>query len=205
MALPEGYPDFVLPLAREPRVIEAFHEARAGLSSSEAAARAGLSRAATRRLLPTLERLGYAERGGAGFQLTRRVPRLGSSFATSNSMATPALPILEQLSAHIHESCPVSVLDGEQIVYLARAAPRRVMTIDLGVGSRLPAYCTSMGRVPPAALPRALTPKTLRDRRKPAAGMNSGVHAARVSPAELLRRILPPLRQHAGLLGQMLP
>jgi len=254
MPLPEGDPDFVLSLARGLQVIEAFHEARRGLSVSAAAARTGLSRAATRRLLLTLESLGYAAHQGPVYHLTPRILRLGFSFVTSNSIATLAVPILEQLSAHIHESCSVSVLDGDEIVYIARSAPKRVMTIDLGPGSRLPAYCTSMGRVLLAALPKAeleaclarvalkaLTPKTLRDRRRlgaairrvhaqgyalvdqelelglrsiavpvvtqtgrVAAAMNSGVHAARVSSAELVARILPPLAAHAKLLGQML-
>jgi IclR family pca regulon transcriptional regulator len=255
MPLPEGHPDFVLSLARGLQVIEAFHEARKELSVSEVAARTGLSRAATRRLLITLESLGYAEHLGPMFRLTSRILRLGFSFVTSNPIATLALPILEQLNAHIHESCSVSVLDGGQIVYIARSAPKRVMTIDLGTGSRLPAYCTSMGRVLLAALPKAeletylaetdlhpLTPKTILDRERLAevigqvqaqeyalvdeelelglrsiavpvtsqtgrvvAAMNSGVHAARVSPAELLERILPPLSERAQLLGQMLP
>ncbi len=254
MSLPEGDPDFVLSLARGLQVIEAFHEARHGLSVSEAATRTGLSRAATRRLLITLESLGYAAHQGPLFHLTSRILRLGFAFVTSNSIATLALPILEQLSAHIHESCSVSLLDGGQIVYVARSAPKRVMTIDLGTGSRLPAYCTSMGRVLLSALPkgeldaylantelRAMTPKTIRDRKRLAvairrvraqgyalvdeelelglrsiavpvvsqtgrtvAAMNSGVHAARVTAAELVERILPALRDHARLLGQML-
>ena len=255
MPLPKGDPDFVLSLARGLQVIEAFHEARNGLRVSEAAGRTGLSRAATRRLLITLEALGYAEHSGHMFHLTSRILRLGFSFITSNSIATLAVPILEQLSAHLHESCSVSVLDGDQIVYVARSAPKRVMTIDLGTGSRLPAYCTSMGRVLLAGLPKPefdaylaqtvfkpVTPKTIHDRKRLAAvvrqvhsqgfalvdeelelglrsiaapvvsqtgrvvaAMNSGVHAARVSTSELLERILPPLRDHAKLLGQMLP
>lgn len=255
MSLPETDPDFVLSLARGLQVIEAFHEARDGLSVSEAATRTGLSRAATRRLLITLESLGYAGHDGPLFYLTSRILRLGFSFITSNSITTLALPILEHLSTLIHESCSVSLLDGGQIVYIARSAPKRVMTIDLGTGSRLPAYCTSMGRVLLAALPKpefdaylektdlqALTTKTVHDRKRLAAiirtvhaqgyalvdeelelglrsiavpvisqtrrvvaAMNSGVHAARVSPEELLERILPPLKEHAKLLGQMLP
>ena len=179
MTFPEGDPDFVLSLARGLQVIEAFSGARGGLTVSEAATKTGLSRAATRRLLITLEELGYTERRGAAFQLTSRVLRLGFSFVASNSVAALAVPVLEQLSAQIHESCSVSVLDGEDIVYLARSAPKRVMTIDLGAGSRLPAYCTSMGRVMLAALPKkeldaylkkvelkALTPKTVRGRKR---------------------------------------
>jgi IclR family transcriptional regulator, pca regulon regulatory protein len=143
----EGNPDFVLSLARGLQVIEAFQGERAGLSVSEIADRTKLSRAAVRRLLLTLEMLGYAQRNGAVFHLSSRVLRLGFSFVTSNSLAAMALPVLDQLSAQIHESCSVSVLDGDSIVYIARSAPKRVMTIDLSVGSRLPAYCTSMGRV----------------------------------------------------------
>jgi len=172
-------PDFVLSLARGLQVIEAFHGAQEGLAVSEVAQRTALSRAAVRRLLITLEMLGYAERRGSSFLLTSRILRLGFSFLTSDSLARQAGLVLEQLSRRIHESCSVSILDGSQIVYVARSAPRRVMTIDLGVGSRLPAYCTSMGRVLLAALPEeqietylrktklsAWTPKTVTDRRR---------------------------------------
>jgi len=174
----DANPDFVLSLSRGLQVIEAFHGEREGLTVSAAADRTGLSRAAVRRLLITLELLGYAEKSGASFHLTGRVLRLGFSFATSNSLGGLALPVLEQLSARIHESCSISILDEDQIAYVARSAPRRVMTIDLGVGSRLPAWCTSMGRVLLAALPpgdlerrlmaatlTAHTPKTVTSRR----------------------------------------
>jgi len=255
MAYPAGDPDFVLSLARGLQVIEAFHQKPDGLTVSEAAAATGLSRAAVRRLLITLESLGYAERKDSYFRLTSRILRLGFSFLSSNSLARLSLPILEQLSAHIHESSSVSLLDGAEIVYVARSAPKRVMTIDLGVGSRLPAYCTSMGRVLLSALApaqlsrhlaqtelRALTGKTVYEREelfeiiagvgtrgyalvdeelelglrsiavpvvsqtgRVVAAMNSGVHAARVSCLELVDRILPALRDHARMLGQMLP
>ncbi|HUI57216.1 MAG TPA: IclR family transcriptional regulator C-terminal domain-containing protein [Bryobacteraceae bacterium] len=254
MAVPERDPDFVLSLARGLQVIEAFHEKPDGLTVSEVASKTGFSRAAVRRLLITLETLGYAEHKDSSFRLTSRILRLGFSFISSNSLARLSLPMLEQLSAHIHESCSVSLLDGAQIVYLARSAPKRVMTIDLGVGSRLPAYCTSMGRVLLAALAatdleqylaqaelKPLTQKTICDPEKlvqviaevrsqgyalvdeelelglrsiavpvvsqsgrVVAAMNSGVHAARVSSAELVERILPALVDHSRLLGQML-
>ena len=177
-------PDFVLSLARGLKVIEAFSEAREGLSVSEVAGRTGLSRAATRRLLITLEALGYVQHQGSTFDLTVRVLRLGFSFITSNSIAIAAPPVVEQLSAEICESCAVSLLDGGQIVYVAHSAPKRVMSIDLGIGSRLPAYSTAMGRVLLAALPEAqfdvylartdlqpLTPKTIRDRKPLAAAV----------------------------------
>ncbi len=150
--LEDANPDYVLSLARGLQVIEAFHGQRGGLTVSEIAERTKLSRASVRRLLITLEMLGYAERSGGAFELTSRILRLGFSFVTSNSLAALAAPILEQLSARIHESCSVSVLEGEQIVYVARSAAKRVMTVDLGIGSRLPAYCTSMGRVLLAAM-----------------------------------------------------
>jgi IclR family pca regulon transcriptional regulator len=175
----EGDPDFVLSLARGLQVIEAFHETRDGLTVSDIAGRTKLSRAAVRRLLITLESLGYAARNGSSFHLTGRILRLGFSFLSSDSLTSLALPVLQQLSAEIHESASVSVLDGFEIVYVARSAAKRVMTIDLGVGSRLPAYCTSMGRVLLSALPSAdlsaylshaelkpLTPKTIVNRKR---------------------------------------
>lgn len=176
---PEGDPDFVLSLSRGLSLIEAFHGEKEGLSVSAAAVKTGLSRAAVRRLLITLESLGYAERSGSLFRLTSRILRLGFSFVTSNALAGLASPLLAQVSELIHESSSVSLLDGDHIVYIARSAPKRVMTIDLGVGSRLPAYCTSMGRVLLAALPpdnlarylknvrlKAYTPKTVIDRER---------------------------------------
>ena len=151
----ENDPNYVLSLARGLQVIEAFHGHRGGLTVSDAAGKTGLSRAAVRRLFLTLESLGYAERIGTAFRLTSKVMRLGSSFVTSQALPTLAIPVLEQLSGRIHESCSVSVPDGVEIVHVARAAGKRVMAIDLSVGSRLPAYCTSMGRVLLAALPEA--------------------------------------------------
>jgi IclR family pca regulon transcriptional regulator len=169
-----GDPDYVLSLARGLQVIEAFNDSPRGRTVSDLSAATGLSRAAVRRLLITLEQLGYAQREGAVYRLTTRILRLGFSWLSSTSLASLAVPVLEQLSGRIHESCSVSVLDGEQIVYVARSASNRVMAVDLSVGSRLPAYCTSMGRILLAGLAPAdlraflktaslkrLTPKTL--------------------------------------------
>lgn len=170
-------PDYVLSLARGLQVIEAFNDNPKGRSVSEIAADTGLSRAAVRRLLITLEQLGFTEHEGATHRLTSRILRLGFSFLSSASLPGLATPLLERLSARIHESCSVSVLDGQQIVYVARSASARVMAVDLAVGSRLPAYCTSMGRVLLAGLPKEelsaflkqvtlkrLTPKTITKR-----------------------------------------
>jgi len=100
----------------------------------------------------TLESLGYATHAGPVYRLGTRVLRLGFSFLSSFSLATLAVPILEELTATFHESCSLSALEGDEIVYVARSATKRVMSVGLSIGSRLPAYCTSMGRVLLAAL-----------------------------------------------------
>jgi IclR family pca regulon transcriptional regulator len=170
-------PDFVLSLARGLAVIEAFQDRPDGVTVGDVSSRTGLSRAAVRRLLITLEQLGYATHNGPVYWLGSRTLRLGFSFLSSNSLATLAGPILEQVSAAIEESSSLSALEGDEIVYLARSATRRVLSVGLSIGSRLPAYCTSMGRVMLAALGpeelaayldrvnlRALTPKTISDK-----------------------------------------
>lgn len=250
----EGNPDFVLSLARGLKVIEAFEGNTEGLSAAEISRRTGLSRAAVRRLLITLELLGYAESDGRVYRLKTRVMRLGFSYLSSNSLASIAQPILEHVIELVHESSSVGVLEDDQIVYVARASAKRVMSVGLSVGSRLPAYCTSMGRVLlsdlsdqelSAYLERVVltpvTPKTITDKsllsdvirqvrvegfamndeelelghrsiavpvrtRKGSmvAGMNIGLHAARVSVAEMIHRLLPILREHAQMLGQLL-
>ena len=143
----EGDPNFVLSLARGLRVIEAFDGHKEGFTCAEAARRTGLSRAAVRRLLMTLEMLGYAESKGRLYKLRSRVLSLGSSFISSTSLVAAAQPVLDHITETVHESSSMSVLDGDSIVYVARSSVHRVMSVDLSVGSRLPAYCTSMGRV----------------------------------------------------------
>ncbi|MFD1913025.1 IclR family transcriptional regulator domain-containing protein [Halodurantibacterium flavum] len=140
-------------LAKGLRVIEAFEADRPRLTIAEAAQAAGLDRATARRCLLTLTELGYASYDGKFFALTPRVLRLG--MACLASMPLPALvqPALDRLSQMLGESTSVSILDGDEIVYVARAAQRKVMSISLMPGSRLPAFCTSMGRVLLAALP----------------------------------------------------
>ena len=148
-----GNPDFVLSLCRGLSVMEAFEDHRNGLTVGDIASRTGISRAAVRRLLITLELLGYATHDGSVYRLGSRVLRLGFSFLSSHSLPALAVPILEGISSAIHESSSLSVLEGDEIVYLARSATNRVMSVSLAVGSRLPAYCTSMGRVLLSALP----------------------------------------------------
>jgi len=169
-----GNPDFVLSLARGLRVIESFEGHYEGRSISEIAQSTALSRASIRRLLLTLELLGYVERNRQVYRLKTQVLRLGFSYLSSSSVVEAARPVLERITEQLHESCSMSMLDGGQIVYVARSAASRVLAAGLSVGSRLPAYCTSMGRVLLAALPErelaaylrnlkphAYTPRTL--------------------------------------------
>ncbi len=148
-----GNPDFVLSLARGLRVIESFEGHREGRSIVEIAHSTSLSRAAIRRILHTLELLGYVERSRQVYRLKTQVLRLGFSFLSSSSVVEAARPVLEHISEQLHESSSMSMLDGGQIVYVARSAASRILAAGLSVGSRLPAYCTSMGRVLLASLP----------------------------------------------------
>lgn len=169
-----GNPDFMLSLARGLRVIENFEGHLDGQSILEISQSTGLSRASIRRVLLTLELLGYVERTRQVYRLKTQVLRLGFSYLSSSSVVEAARPVLERISEQLHESSSMSMLDGGQIVYVARSAATRVLAAGLSVGSRLPAYCTSMGRVLLAALPdteleaylrqlkpTAYTPKTI--------------------------------------------
>jgi IclR family transcriptional regulator, pca regulon regulatory protein len=157
-------------------VIECFDASHDKLTIADVARATDLSRAAARRCLLTLVRTGYAEFDGKFFRLTPRVLRLGYAWLSSTALPQLVQPFLERLSEETHESCSASLLDGHEIVYIARSAQRRIMSVGLSVGSRLPAFCTSMGRVLLAARdpedararilagrPRALTPKTVTD------------------------------------------
>jgi len=149
-ARPAGY---VQSLDRGLAVIGCFSAEAPRLTISEVARNTGLTRAAARRFLLTLNALGYVGNDGRQFFLTPRVLRLGYAYLSSLSVADVAQIHLEQLADVVHESCSASVLDGFDIVYVARAATKRIMTISLSVGTRLPAHPTSMGRVLLAALP----------------------------------------------------
>ena len=150
MERPAGY---VQSLDRGLAVICSFSAEWPRLTLSEVARHTGLSRAAARRSLITLQALGYVGSDGRQFYLTPRVLTLGYAYLSSLSLADVAQSHLSDLANDVHESCSASVLDGSDIVYVARAATKRIMTISLSVGTRLPAYATSMGRVLLAALP----------------------------------------------------
>jgi len=140
-------------LAKGLAVIETFTADRPRQTIAEAAAAAGMDRATTRRCLLTLAHQGYADYDGKFFTLTPRVLRLGTACLATMPLPQMVQPWLDALSEELGESSSVSILDGAEIVYVARAAQRKVMSIALMPGSRLPAYCTSMGRVMLAALP----------------------------------------------------
>ena len=120
---------------------------------SDVARATGLSRAAARRFLLTLERLGYVRQAGGRFGLTPRVLELGYAYLSSLTLPEVAQPHLERLVGEVQESSSVSVLDGDDVVYVARVATRRIMSVSISVGTRFPAYATSMGRVLLAGLP----------------------------------------------------
>jgi IclR family pca regulon transcriptional regulator len=144
----EGDPNFMTSLARGLAVIQAFSQRKLALTISQISNKTGFSRAAVRRCLYTLKQLGFAgSEDGRHFFLRPRILALGHSYISSMPLATAAQPVLEHISHQLHESCSIATLDGLEIVYIARANMTRIMSIDLGVGSRLPAFCTSMGRV----------------------------------------------------------
>jgi IclR family transcriptional regulator, pca regulon regulatory protein len=139
--------DFVQSLDRGLAVIKAFGPDRERLSLSEVARATGLTRAATRRFLLTLVKLGYVRNDGREFSLRPRVLELGYAYLSGLGMPEVAAPHLEELVARVRESSSISVLDAQHIVYVARVPTKRIMTVSISVGTRFPAYATSMGRV----------------------------------------------------------
>jgi IclR family transcriptional regulator, pca regulon regulatory protein len=149
-----GDPNFMTSLARGLIVIQAFTQQSPQMTISQLSVKTGLSRAAVRRCLYTLTKLGFAgAEDGSRYSLRPRMLTLSHTYTTSNTLSTAAQPILERMSATLRESFSVATLDGEDIVYIARTHVNRVMAVDLHIGSRLPAYCTSMGRILLAYLP----------------------------------------------------
>lgn len=153
MPIPSG--QYVQSLARGLSVIRAFDNDHPEMTLSDVARKTGLTRATARRFLLTLVELGYVRTDGRLFVLTARVLELGYSYLSGLSLPEIAQPHLEQLSIDLHESTSASVLDGHEIVYVARVPTRRIMTVGINLGTRFPAYATSMGRVHLAALPEA--------------------------------------------------
>ncbi|WP_144148553.1 IclR family transcriptional regulator [Paraburkholderia sp. BCC1884] len=180
---------YVQSFARGLAVIRAFDATRPEQTLTDVAAATGLTRAGARRILLTLQTLGYVEAEGRLFRLTPKILDLGFAYLTSMPFWNLAEPVMEQLSAEVHESCSAAVLDRTEIVYVLRVPTHKIMTINLSIGSRLPAYCTSMGRV----LLSALDDETLE------ATLSSAplyAHTARtVTDKEELKKVIAQVRR----------
>ena len=148
-------PDFVTALARGVAVLLALSDKRRRMSIAQVSHRTGIPRAAARRSLHTLSKLGFVAADDARrFYLRPRVLSFSHGYLSASPLAVLAQPILDRLSESLREACSLAVLDGEEIVYLARSSSSRIMSPALNVGRRLPAYCTSIGLVMLAHLPQ---------------------------------------------------
>lgn len=149
-----GDPDFMTSLARGLAVIRAFSQQERDQTIAQISARTGITRAAVRRCLHTLRKLGYVTVNDRRYSLRPKILSLGHAYLTSTPMSAAAQRFLDQVSATVQESSSLAVLDEEDIVYVVRSpVSTRIMSVDLHPGSRLPAFCTSMGRVLLADLP----------------------------------------------------
>jgi IclR family transcriptional regulator, pca regulon regulatory protein len=147
-------PDFMLSLARGLAAMRALADGGPRLSIGDVARITHVSRASAGRCLHTLETLGYAAASQGTYELTPMVLSLASNYLAAapnqfgvGAIARIAQPVLERVSTQLNESASLAVLDDADIIYIARAAARRILSVELAVGSRLPAACTSMGRV----------------------------------------------------------
>ncbi|MBC7444904.1 MAG: helix-turn-helix domain-containing protein [Polaromonas sp.] len=152
-AAPVPGDSYVQSFARGLEVIRSFSARAPQQTLSEVATRTGLTRAGARRILLTLQTLGYVQSDGRQFRLTPRMLDLGFAYLSSLPIWNLAEPVMQALVEQVKESCSAAVLDATDIVYVLRVPTHKIMSISLGVGSRLPAYCTSMGRMLLSALP----------------------------------------------------
>lgn len=211
----EASPDYVQSLGRGLAVIRAFDAGHPRRTLSEVAKATELTRATARRFLLTLAELGYVRTDGSLFWLTPRVLELGYSYLSGLSLPEVAGPHLETLADRVHESTSVSILDGEDIVYVARVPVSRIMTVSITIGTRFPAFGTSMGRVLLAGLPEAafeeylakatLTPLTDRTiltadqlRAEVRTTRETGYCLVDQELEEGLRSMAAPIRDHTG-------
>jgi IclR family pca regulon transcriptional regulator len=212
---PQVRREFVQGLERGFSVIKAFSAETPSLTIVDVSEKSGLTRAVARRYLLTLKELGYVTQRAQRFLLTPRVLDLGFTYLATQGIAAVAQPHMEKVVDILHESCSVSVLDDRDIVYIARVPAKRIMSINLVVGSRLPAHCTSMGKVLLAALsPEALaavlagpplecrTPRTLCDhaalRKALVVTREQGWAFADGESEQGVRTVAAPLRDRAG-------
>ncbi len=153
--------DYIQSLDRGLQVIQAFSQKSQALTISDVSKLTGLSRPTARRILLTLEHLGFAESANGVFSLTARTLSLGYAYLSSNNSWGIAHSFMREFVHQTGESCSISILDGTDIIYVARVSTKRIMSINLDVGSRLPAYATSMGHVLLANLPKEKLEKYL--------------------------------------------
>ncbi|WP_407526303.1 IclR family transcriptional regulator domain-containing protein [Methylobacterium oryzisoli] len=181
----EHGPDFSEALARGLRIIAAFGAERPRMTLADVAREVDLPRATVRRALFTLGCLGFVKSDGRLFQLTPKVLSLAAAYLASNGLSAMLQQAVEQIAAQLSESCSAAILDGEDVVFIARAGPTRLLGVGVDVGYRIPAYCSSMGRVLLGGLdapdlaafldrirPAPLTPHTLVDRTSLAAAIH---------------------------------
>lgn len=140
-------PSFMTSLARGLAVIKAFSDQRRSLTIAQISHRTGIPRAAVRRCLYTLRQLGYVDSEANNFSLKPKILTLGYSYLSSTPLTVSAQPCLNGISRALNESCSLAVLDEDEVLYVSRSATSRIMSVALNTGSRLPAYCTSLGRV----------------------------------------------------------
>lgn len=208
-------PSFMTSLARGLAVVQAFSDSRKPQTIANISQKTGIPRAAVRRCLHTLRELGYVDAELNNFSLRPKVLTLGYSYLSSTPLTVSAQPYLNQISRDLNESSSLAVLDDGEVLYVARAATSRVMSVALNTGSRLPAYCTSLGRVmlahlPPAELDhylantrlRAMTKNTVvsqKGLREILAGVRADGYAINDEELELgLRSIAVPVRGASG-------
>jgi IclR family pca regulon transcriptional regulator len=139
--------EFMATLAKGLAVLGCFGRQRPAMTLSEAALAANVSRATARRILRTLAELGYVEQRGRQFSLSPNIMQLGFAYLSTQSWIERAVPLMKELSERLRESCSAAILQGNEVVYVARVPTRRIMSVAIAVGSRLPAFHTAVGRV----------------------------------------------------------
>jgi IclR family pca regulon transcriptional regulator len=137
----------MLTLAKGLAVLSSFGRDRPAMTLSQVAQMVDLSRATARRVLHTLVKLGYVEQDDRQFTLSPRIMRLGFAYISSQNWIDRAQPLMKGLSERFHESCSAAILEGTEIIYVARIPARRIMSATVAIGSRLPAFHSSMGRI----------------------------------------------------------
>lgn len=197
--MPPPNDQFVQSFARGLSVIRAFGPNASEMTLTEVADRTNLTRAGARRILLTLQYLGYVAANERKFYLTPRILDLGYSYLSSMKLWNFAEPAMEELVDKVHESCSVSVLDDTEIVYVLRVPTRKIMAINLSIGSRLPAYCTSMGRVLLGDLDDATLAHTLAR-----SELTALTRSTTINPSRLKKIILEDRKKGWSLVNQEL-